>query len=167
MYLNSSYIIKNILNIWTNKYEKHEDDIMNEEIRIRKMKELSVTGRDTLESLKQAKIKLDSVKSWITIDGFGGSLLISIVKNTKIKETLLILEEAKKHVCKFQLQLKTIELPKDAKNDVGVFVSFATFFLDDTLENHLIKENVSDVIEQHDDAIEMVDHRCNELLKIF
>jgi hypothetical protein len=60
---------------------------MNEEIRIRKMKELSVTGRDTLESLKQAKIKLDSVKSWITIDGFGGSLLISIVKNTKIKET--------------------------------------------------------------------------------
>lgn len=46
---------------------------MNEEIRIRKMKELSVTGRDTLESLKQAKIKLDSVKSWITIDGFGGS----------------------------------------------------------------------------------------------
>ena len=128
MYLNSSYIVKNILNIWTNKYEKHEDDIMNEEIRIRKMKELSVTGRDTLESLKQAKIKLDSVKSWITIDGFGGSLLISIVKNTKIKETLLILEEAKKHVCKFQLQLKTIELPKDAKNDVGVFVSFATFF---------------------------------------
>lgn len=167
MYLNSSYIIKNILNIWTNKYEKHEDDIMNEEIRIRKMKELSVTGRDTLESLKQAKIKLDSVKSWITIDGFGGSLLISIVKNTKIKETLLILEEAKKYVCKFQLQLKTIGLPKDAKNDVGVFVSFATFFLDDTLENHLIKENVSDVIEQLDDAIEMVDHICKELLKIF
>ena len=167
MYLNSSYIIKNILNIWTNKYEKHEDDIMNEEIRIRKMKELSVTGRDTLESLKQAKIKLDSVKSWITIDGFGGSLLISIVKNTKIKETLLILEEVKKYVCKFQLQLKTIELPKDAKNDVGVFVSFATFFLDDTLENHLIKENVSDVIEQLDDAIEMVDHICKELLKIF
>lgn len=41
------------------------------------------------------------------------------------------------------------------------------FFLDDTLENHLIKENVSDVIEQLDDAIEMVDHICKELLKIF
>lgn len=49
-----------------------------------------------MESLKRAQIKLDSVKSWVTIDGFGGSLLISIVKHTKIDETLHFLEQAKK-----------------------------------------------------------------------
>ena len=92
---------------------------MNEEIKIQKIKETLETGQVALETLKQAQIKLDSVKSWITIDGFGGSFLISIVKHSKIEETLQVLEEAKKNVRRFQLQLKTIELPMSVKKDVG------------------------------------------------
>ena len=53
---------------------------MNEEIKIHKIKELVEMGQMTLDSLKQAQIKLDSVKSWVAIDGFGGSPLISIMK---------------------------------------------------------------------------------------
>ena len=136
---------------------------MNEEIRAQKIKEILDTGRVTLDSLKQAQIKLDSVKSWITIDGFGGSLIISIVKHSKIEETLQFLEDAKKNVRKFQLQLKTIELPITVKKDVGIFVSFATFFLDGTVENYLMKEKVNDVIEQLDDAVEMVECICRGL----
>ena len=136
---------------------------MNEEIRAQKIEEILDTGRVTLNSLKQAQIKLDSVKSWITIDGFGGSLLISIVKHSKIEETLQVLEEAKKNVRRFQLQLKTIELPMEVKKDVGIFVSFATFFLDGTVENYLIKERVNDVTEQLDDAVEMVEVICRGL----
>ena len=136
---------------------------MNEEIRAQKIEEILDTGRVTLNSLKQAQIKLDSVKSWITIDGFGGSLLISIVKHSKIEETLQVLEEAKKNVRRFQLQLKTIELPMEVKKDVGIFVSFATFFLDGTVENYLIKERVGDVTEQLDDAVRMVECICKGL----
>jgi len=136
---------------------------MNEEIKIQKIKETLETGQVALETLKQAKIKLDSVKSWITIDGFGGSLLISIVKHSKIEETLQVLEEAKKNVRRFQLQLKTIELPMGVKKDVGIFVSFATFFLDGTVENYLIKERVNDVTEQLDDAVEMIEAICRNI----
>ena len=53
---------------------------MNEEIKIHKIKELVEMGQMTLDSLKQAQIKLDSVKSWVAIDGFGGSPLISIMR---------------------------------------------------------------------------------------
>jgi len=136
---------------------------MNEEIKIQKIKETLETGQVALETLKQAQIKLDSVKSWITIDGFGGSLLISIVKHSKIEETLQVLEEAKKNVRRFQLQLKTIELPMGVKKDVGIFVSFATFFLDGTVENYLIKERVNDVTEQLDDAVEMIEAICRNI----
>ena len=136
---------------------------MNEEIKAQKIEEILATGRMTLDSLRQAQIKLDSVKSWITIDGFGGSLLISIVKHSKIEETLQVLEEAKKNVRRFQLQLKTIELPMSVKKDVGIFVSFATFFLDGTVENYLIKERVGDVTEQLDDAVRMVECICKGL----
>ena len=136
---------------------------MNEEIKIQKIKETLETGQVALETLKQAQIKLDSVKSWITIDGFGGSLLISIVKHSKIEETLQVLEEAKKNVRRFQLQLKTIELPMGVKKDVGIFVSFATFFLDGTVENYLIKERVGDVTEQLDDAVEMIEAICRNI----
>ena len=136
---------------------------MNEEIKIQKIKETLETGQVALETLKQAKIKLDSVKSWITIDGFGGSLLISIVKHSKIEETLQVLEEAKKNVRRLQLQLKTIELPMGVNKDVGIFVSFATFFLDGTVENYLIKERVNDVTEQLDDAVEMIEAICRNI----
>ena len=80
-----------------------------------------------------------------------------------MQETLQILEEAKKNVRRFQLQLKTIELPLSLKKDVGIFVSFATFFLDDTVEKYLIKENENDVIEQLDEAVEMVEVICRGL----
>lgn len=136
---------------------------MNEEIKIQKIKETLETGQVALETLKQAQIKLDSVKSWITIDGFGGSLLISIVKHSKIEETLQVLEEAKKNVRRFQLQLKTIELPIGMKKDVGIFVSFATFFLDGTVEKYLIKERVDDVTEQLNDAVEMIETICGNI----
>ena len=136
---------------------------MNEEIKIQKIKETLEIGQVVLKTLKQAQIKLDSVKSWITIDGFGGSLLISIVKHSKIEETLQVLEEAKKNVRRFQLQLKTIELPMSVKKDVGIFVSFATFFLDGTVENYLIKERVGDVTEQLDDAVEMIEVICRNI----
>ena len=136
---------------------------MNEEIKAQKIEEILATGRMTLDSLRQAQIKLDSVKSWITIDGFGGSLLISIVKHSKIEETLQVLEEAKKNVRRFQLQLKTIELPMEVKKDVGIFVSFATFFLDGTVENYLIKERVNDVTEQLDDAVKMIEAICRNI----
>ena len=136
---------------------------MNEEIKIQKIKETLEIGQVALKTLKQAQIKLDSVKSWITIDGFGGSLLISIVKHSKIEETLQVLEEAKKNVRRFQLQLKTIELPMGVKKDVGIFVSFATFFLDGTVENYLIKERVNDVTEQLDDAVEMIEAICRNI----
>ena len=53
---------------------------MNEEIKTHKIKEFVEMGQMTLDNLKQAQIKLDSVKSWVTIDGFGGSPLISIMK---------------------------------------------------------------------------------------
>ena len=136
---------------------------MNEEIKIQKIKETLETGQVALEILKQAQIKLDSVKSWITLDGFGGSLLISIVKHSKMEEALQVLEEAKKNVRRFQLQLKTIELPMSVKKDVGIFVSFATFFLDGTVENYLIKERVNDVTEQLDDAVEMIEAICRNI----
>ena len=135
---------------------------MNEEMKIQKIKETLEIGQLALETLKQAQIKLDSVKSWITIDGFGGSLLISIVKHSKIEETLQVLE-AKKNVRRFQLQLKTIELPMSVKKEVGIFVSFATFFLDGTVENYLIKERVNDVTEQLDDAVEMIEVICRNI----
>lgn len=136
---------------------------MNEKVMIQKKKELLDTGRMTLESLKLAQMKLDSVKSWITIDGFGGSFLISIVKHSKIEEMLEFLEKAKKDVRRFQLQLKTIEHPDTIKKDVGIFVSFATFFLDGTVETYLVKERVEDVTEQLRDAVEMVECICNSL----
>jgi len=49
------------------------------------------------------------------------------------------------------------------KKDVGIFVSFATFFLDGTVENYLIKERVNDVTEQLDDAVEMIEAICRNI----
>ena len=83
--------------------------------------------------------------------------------HSKIEETLQVLEEAKKNVRRFQLQLKTIELPMSVKKDVGIFVSFATFFLDGTVENYLIKERVNDVTEQLNDAVEMIEAICRNI----
>ena len=138
---------------------------MSEKNMKRKMEEALEVGNKTLESLHFAQIKLDSARSWVVPEGFGGSFLTSMMKNMKISDTQTYVEQAKQDILKFQVMLKSISLPEDVKRRCGVFISFATFFLDGTVDDYMVKSRVDSAQEQIRDAIQIVDEVCEDLTK--
>ena len=138
---------------------------MSEKNMKRKMEEALEVGNKTLESLHFAQIKLDSARSWVVLEGFGGSVLTSMMKNMKISDTQTYVEQAKQDILKFQVMLKSISLPEDVKRRCGVFISFATFFLDGTVDDYMVKSRVDSAQEQIRDAIQIVDEVCEDLTK--
>lgn len=138
---------------------------MSEKNMKRKMEEALEIGNKTLESLHFAQIKLDSARSWVVLEGFGGSFLTSMMKNMKISDTQTYVEQAKQDILKFQVMLKSISLPEDVKRRCGVFISFATFFLDGTVDDYMVKSRVDSAQEQIRDAIQIVDEVCEDLTK--
>lgn len=130
-----------------------------------KIEEALVVGQQTLDSLHSAQIKLNSAKSWIVLEGFGGSLLTSMMKHLKTADTQDYVETAKKDIVKFQVVLKSIVMPEEIKRRTGMYISFATFFLDGTIDEYMVKSKVDNAQEQIEDAIQIVDEVCQDLTK--
>ena len=130
-----------------------------------KIEEAVEVGRHTLESLYSAQIKLDSAKSWIVLEGFGGSLLTSMMKHMKTADTREYVEAAKQDIMKFQVVLKSIVMPEEVRSRTGMYIAFATFFLDGTIDEYMMKSNVDNTQEQIADAIQLVDEVCKDLEK--
>jgi len=138
---------------------------MNEKNLKQKIEEAVQIGQQTLESLHSAQIKLDSAKSWIVLEGFGGSLLTSMMKHMKISDTQEYVETAKQDIMKFQVVLKSIIMPEEVRSRTGMYIAFATFFLDGTIDEYMMKANVNNAQEQIADAIQLVDEVCQDLTR--
>lgn len=130
-----------------------------------KIEEAIDVGQQTLNSLQSAQIKLDSAKSWIVLEGFGGSLLTSMMKHMKISDTQEYVETAKQDILKLQVMLKSIVMPEEVRTRTGMYIAFATFFLDGTVDEYMVKSNVNSAQEQIADAIRLVDEVCEDLTK--
>lgn len=130
-----------------------------------KIEEVVEIGRKTLESLHSAQIKLDSARSWIVLEGFGGSLLTSMMKHIKTTETQEYMERAKQEILKFQVVLKSIVMPEEVRSRTGMYIAFATFFLDGTIDEYMVKSNVDNAQEQIEDAIHLVGEVCEDLTR--
>ena len=130
-----------------------------------KIEEAIDVGQQTLNSLQSAQIKLDSAKSWIVLEGFGGSLLTSMMKHMKISDTQEYVETAKQDILKLQVMLKSIVMPEEVRRRTGMYIAFATFFLDGTVDEYMVKSNVNSAQEQIADAIILVDEVCKDLTR--
>lgn len=128
-----------------------------------RMEDALKIGQHTLESLRSAQMKLENVRKWEMRERFGGNVFVSIIKNMKISDIQEYIVQAKSDVLKFQIVLKSICMPEEIKKVTRIFISFANFFLDGTIEEYLLKAEVRNVWEQVEDAIELVEKVCLEL----
>ena len=131
----------------------------------KRMETALIVGQHTLESLHMAQNKLENIRSWEVRERFGKNFFASMIKNMKISDIQEYLIQAKNDVLKFQIVLKSICMPEEIKEATRIFISFASFFLDGTIEEYLLKAEVNSVREQVEDAINIVEKVCLEMGK--
>lgn len=129
---------------------------MNDEIMKCKIQEMIKQGQETLYCLRLAKVKLESAGSWKKLDGFGGSILTSMMKHSKTEAALQCLEQAKSSLMNYQRILKAVPIPFYIRMEIAVLFSFAVFFLDGEIEEYLTPEGQESAQEQLAEGIDIL-----------
>jgi len=136
---------------------------MTEEARRREIREAINAGERALISLKSARDKLSSAKSWGIWDIIGGGLITNVVKHSRINEASSYLENAKMDLKIFQRELRDITDFSSLGIEIGGFLSFADFVLDGFLADCMVQSKISDALRQVEGAIDRVESLLRQL----
>ena len=136
---------------------------MTEETRRREIREAINAGERALISLKSARDKLSSARSWGIWDIIGGSLITSMVKHSRIDEASSYLESAKMDLKIFQRELRDVSDFSSLEIEIGGFLSFADIFLDGFLADWMVQSKISDATRQVEGAIDRVESLLRQL----
>ena len=136
---------------------------MSNDMMRKEMAEAIWAGERALTSLKTAQNQLNGARNWGLFDMFGGGMLSSMIKHSKINDASRYMENAKRDLQVFQRDLRDVNIPLDLRMEVGSFFSFADFFFDGFVADYLVQSKISEAREQVDDAIRMVENILRNL----
>lgn len=137
--------------------------MMSNDMMRKEMAEAIWAGERALTSLKTAQNQLNGARNWGLFDMFGGGMLSSMIKHSKINDASRYMENAKRDLQVFQRELRDVNIPLDLRMEVGSFLSFADFFFDGFVADYLVQSKISEAREQVDDAIRMVENILRNL----
>lgn len=138
---------------------------MCNEIMRKEMQEAIAAGEKALRSLYVAEEKLKSAGDWGLFDMLGGGFFSSYIKHSKIRDAEALLERAKEHLLVFQRELKDVGGALNLRIEVGDFLTFADFFLDNFVADYLVQNKITDVREDIEIGIYHVKEMLNELYR--
>ncbi len=139
------------------------NEITVNETRLQSLQETIKAGKRALNSLYAAKSKLDDAGDWGVLDIFGGGLLTTYVKFSKMDGASLEIEAAKRDLQRFQLSLRGVQVSSDMKIEIDSFLSFADFFFDGLIADSLVQSRISDARRQVADAVFKVEQVIKSL----
>ncbi len=138
-----------------------EDKRMEKEVR-----EAVAAGERALGSLRNAQKCLDSAKNWGIVDIFGGGLVSSLVKHSKMNDAARYMEEAKNDVQRFQRELQDVSVSMDLRMEIGSFLSFADIFFDNPFVDVMVQSRIGEARDQVDEAIARVESLLVDLRRM-
>lgn len=120
-------------------------------------------GERALESLRLAKSELNSARTWGVFDLFGGGLISTLVKHSKMGHAQEYLEQAKRDLYRFSEELKDIDMYDQINVQAGDFLTFADFFFDGVIADWLVQDKINKARYQIDEAIGKVEQVLRRL----
>lgn len=142
---------------------RKEGLFMKNEERMREIREAKIAGQEALYSLRQAQEKLNSAKNWGLWDMFGGGIISTMMKHSRINDASSLMEDAKWKLQKFQQEVRDVQMPTQFRVEVGEFLTFADFFFDGFIADWMVQSRIGDARAQVAEAIEKVEQVLRRL----
>ena len=105
----------------------------------REISEAIQAGNEALRCLENAKDYLDSAGNWGLLDIFGGGLLTTFVKHSKMNQANEQIQAARTALISFQRELHDVQQLGDLKVETGDLLGFADYFFDGLLADLLVQ----------------------------
>lgn len=129
----------------------------------REIDEAIRAGQRARSSLLQAKDCLKSAGNWGLLDMFGGGMITTFVKRSKMSDAEQLVQQARSDLKQFRKELADVETVADFHIETGNFLTFADYFFDGLLADWLVQAKIQDAKKQVDDAIEKVENILRQL----
>ena len=129
----------------------------------REIDEAIRAGQRARNSLLQAKDCLKSAGNWGLLDMFGGGMITTFVKRSKMNDAERLVQQARSDLKQFKKELADVEDVADFHIETGNFLTFADYFFDGLLADWLVQSKIQDAKKQVDDAIEKVENILRQL----
>lgn len=134
---------------------------MNDDERRNEIQEAIRAGERALESLESARKQLESARKWGYFDMFGGGLVTTMVKHSRLNDASSYLEQARSDLRRFKKELGDISEFGSLGIEVGDFLSFADFFFDGIVADWMVQKKIEDA----ESKVEAAVIRVNGLLR--
>jgi len=131
--------------------------------REREIKEALVAGQEALDYLNQAKDSLRSAGNWGLLDIFGGGMISTFMKHSKMNNAEQLVQDARYALKRFQRELMDVDNVSEFHIETGDFLSFADYFFDGIIADWLVQSRINDAKRQVDNAISKVNYVMDQL----
>lgn len=132
----------------------------------KEVREAMQAGQEALNYLNQARTCLNSAGNWGLLDMFGGGLLSTFVKHSKMNDAEKLVQQAREALKRFQRELMDVDTISEFHIETGDFLSFADYFFDGFISDWLVQSRISDAKRQVDNAIQKVNYIMNQLRRM-
>ena len=134
-------------------YEKPQIRVSDAEFR--EINEAVLAGERALNSLREAKSKLNSARAWGVYDILGGGMISSIVKHSKVNDANEWLEQANRDLRRFAKELRDVP-GEEIYVQAGDLASTLDIFFDNIFSDFIVQNRINEAREEIDRLINRV-----------
>ena len=134
-------------------YEKPRIRVSDAEFR--EINEAVLAGERALNSLREAKGKLNSARAWGVYDILGGGMISSIVKHSKMNDANEWLEQANRDLRRFAKELRDVP-GEEIYVQAGDLASTLDIFFDNIFSDFIVQNRINEARAEIDRLINRV-----------
>lgn len=123
---------------------------------LREITEAITAGSDAILGLEQVTASLESAANWGAWDMFGGGLISTAIKHSRIDDARSGVNDVQAKMSRFKRELSDVQKNVDIQIDIGELASFADFFFDGLIVDWIVQSRIEDSLAQSKRAKGMI-----------
>ncbi len=131
------------------------------EVEVLEIREAIEAADNALVYLRQARKNLDSASNWGLLDMFGGGLLSSFMKHSKMDDAQRDIQNARSAVLKFNKELGDIK--GYSSIHISEYLKFADIFMDGFVFDIMVQSKINNSKNQCEEAIRQIENIKRDL----
>ena len=147
----------------TNELLAFSEQIAELQAQQREITEATGAGKRVVAGLEQVIASLESAGNWGVWDMFGGGLLSTAIKHSRIDEARAGVDDVQAQMSRFNRELADVRQQVDLQIDIGSLDSFADFFFDGLITDWIVQSKIDDSLVRSKQAKETVARAVREL----
>ncbi|WP_138919095.1 hypothetical protein [Ornithinibacillus scapharcae] len=123
---------------------------------LKEIEEAITAGDGAKRALENAKESLNSASNWGTLDMFGGGMLSSAIKHSKMDDASNYIHIAQQRMRSFQKELLDINEMIQVDMDMSGLLKFADFFFDGIIVDWMVQGRINNSMNQVEEQLSQV-----------